>query len=336
MTGGRAGATVLVTPRSFGRGAAPVEEELRRAGLRVVRGPASHDLAELRPLLAEAAAWIAGTAPVTEAHLAAAPRLRVVARYGVGVDAVDRAAAARRGVAVTNTPAANADAVADLAVALLLAALRHVAAGDRDVRSGAWTARRGRELGALTLGLAGFGRVGRAVAARARGFGCRVLAHDPAVPGAEVRALGAEPVGAADLPARADAVSLHLPGGTRVVDADWLAAARPGAVLVNTARADIVDEEAVAAALRSGVLGGYAADTLAHEASPGAATASPLLAADLADRVVVTPHLGAQTVEAVDRMGAGAVRNVLDVLAGRAPADLVPPVETEPLEGGRR
>ena len=116
-TPGAAGAApvVLVTSRSFGSGTAPVEAELAAAGLRVVRGSTVHDPAELAPLLADAVAWIAGTAPVTDAHLAAAPRLRVVARYGVGVDSVDLAAAARRGVAVTNTPAANSDAVADSA-----------------------------------------------------------------------------------------------------------------------------------------------------------------------------------------------------------------------------
>jgi D-3-phosphoglycerate dehydrogenase / 2-oxoglutarate reductase len=315
------GGTVLVTSRSFGSGHLRVEERLSSAGLRVVRGSTRHDLAELRAELAEAVGWIAGTAPVTPDHLEAAPRLRVLARYGVGVDNVDLAAAAARGVVVTNTPAANSDAVADLAVALLLAALRGLPAGDRAVRSGSWRVWRGRELGGLTLGVVGLGRIGQGVARRVRGFGTTVLGHDPFLDPARFTEFGVRSVPLGELAEESDAVSLHAPGGHLIVDATWLARARPGLLLVNTARADLIDERAVAEALREGVLGAYAADTLATESS---GDESPLLAPDLADRVVLTPHLGAQTVEAVDRMGATAAGCVLDVLAGRAPRHPVP------------
>lgn len=297
--------TVLVTSRSYA-----CADRLVEARLRVVRGSTTHDLDELRPVLAEATAWIAGTAPITDAHLAAAPGLRVVARYGVGVDNVDLPAATARGVTVTNTPGANSDAVADMAMALLLAALRGVVAGDRDVREGRWRVRRGRELGALTVGVAGYGRIGRAFARRARGFGARVLAYDPYT----VPDDGVSPASLADLAERCDVVSLHAPGGTTLVDAGWLARVRPGAVLVNTARADLVDERAVEKALRDGRLAAYAADELDGD---------NLLAADLVDRVVVTPHIGAQTAEAVDRMGQGATDAVLAVLAGSTPQNVV-------------
>ncbi|MGI5216074.1 phosphoglycerate dehydrogenase [Plantactinospora sp. CA-290183] len=314
---------VLVTSRSFSSGSRDPLGELRRAGLTVVRGPADHDLDALRPLLAGTVGWIAGTGPVTAAHLAAAPRLAVLARYGVGVDSVDLPAAAARGVVVTNTPGANSEAVADLTVGLLLAALRGIPAGDRRVRAGDWSVFRGRELGALTCGVVGFGRIGRAVARRLRGFGARVLAYDPMVDPAAIRAADAEPAGElAELPARCGVVSLHAPGGRALVDEGWLAGCRAGLVLVNTARADLVDESALAAALRDGRVGGYAADTLGTES--GRAAESPLLAADLADRVVLTPHLGAQTVEAVDRMGALAVADLLAVLRGETPAHPVP------------
>jgi D-3-phosphoglycerate dehydrogenase / 2-oxoglutarate reductase len=312
---------VLVTSRSFGTGTAPVESRLSAAGLRVVRGSTAHDPAALAPVLAETVAWIAGTAPVRREHLAAAPRLRVLARYGVGVDGVDLAACNEYGVVVTNTPAANSDAVADLTIALLLAGLRGLCAGDRSVRDGSWRARRGRELGRLTLGVVGLGRVGRGVVARARGFGTTLLGYDPFVAPQRIAELGVRPVAdLAELGRAADAVSLHAPGGRRLVDESWLAAAKPGLLLVNTARADLVDEAAVAAALRSGRLAAYAADTLATEKST---VGSPLLAADLADRVVFTPHLGAQTTESIDRMGSIAVTCVLDVLAGRTPEALV-------------
>jgi len=317
---------VLVTARSFGIGTRDLAAELSADGIRVLRGPADHR--SLEPLLAQADAWIAGTGPVTDAHLAAAPRLRIVARYGVGVDAVDLAAAARRGVLVTNTPGANSGAVADHTVALLLAALRGVTAGDKRVRGGSWTVgERARELGSLTVGVVGFGRIGRGVAARLRGFGCRVLATDPFVPADVVAAAGAEPVDPAAIPERCDVVTLHAPGDAVVVTEPWLAEARPGLVLVNTARAALVDESALAGALRTERVAAYAADTLLAESGGD----SPLLAADLTDRVTVTPHTAAQTVEAVDLMGLGAVTAVRAVLAGVDPDPAVVVVGRERL-----
>ena len=248
------GGTVLVTSRSFGSGEADPTGWLRTRGLDVVRADRGHQLAELRPLLAAAIGWIAGTAPVTRDHLEAAPRLRVLARYGSGVESVDLEAAARRGVVITNTPGANAEAVADHTVALMLAALRHLVEADRERRSRRPGVFVGRELGALPVGLVGFGHVGRAVARRLRsGFGTRVLAVDPAVHPTVLEAAG---VGPADLPtvaAACDVVSLHLPGGPRpVIDAGFVAAMRRHAVLVNTARGGLLDEAAVASALVSG------------------------------------------------------------------------------------
>jgi len=351
-----------VTSRSFSTGTYDLVARLQAAGLDVTRGPAGHDLSALGEALGRAVGWIAGTGPITAEHLDRAPRLRVLARYGVGVEAVDLAAAAARGVVVTNTPGANSAAVADHALALLLARVRDVSPGDRRVRMGDWSVRRGRELGSLTVGVLGFGRIGQGVARRLAGFGTTVLAHDPFLDDERIRAAGAEPVTADDLPARCDAVTLHAPGGHRVVDRRWLDRARAGLVLVNTARADLVDEDAVAAALRSGRLAGYAADTLAAEshATDGRATGSqrvasasqrvasgatagratdsratdsratsPLLAADLADLVVITPHTGAQTVEAVDRMGMAATADLLAVLAGAAPRHPVTPHEEQ-------
>jgi len=308
---------ILVTSRSFSDGDLDLVARADEAGHSILRGPAHHDLAELRPLLLDADAWIAGTGPVTDEHLAAAPRLRVVARYGVGTEAVDVAAAVRRGVVVTNTPGANADAVADHAVGLMLAALRTIPDGDRRVRAGDWSVRRGRELGAATVGIVGFGRIGQGVAARLSGFGPRVVASDPFLPEELVRAAGAEPLALDDLFGTADVITLHAPGGQRLVDAERLAGMRPGTVLVNTARPDLIDEQAVAQALADGILAGYAADTLDGDT---AASASPLLAPELAARVIVTPHLGAQTTQAVDNMGRMSLDDAIAVLRGDAPA----------------
>ena len=258
-------------------------------------------------------AWIAGTGPITTEHLDLAPRLAVIARYGVGVEAVDLAAATERGIVVSNTPGANAEAVADHTVGLALAALRSTVDGDRRVRSGDWTVRRGRELGRSTVGIVGFGRIGRGVARRLQGFGSDVLATDPFVPAEDVRRAGAEPATLDEIFAKADVITLHAPGGQVIVDEERIARLRRGAVIVNCARPDLVDEPALAAALADGRVGAYAADVLTGDT---AGHDSPLLDAALADRVVITPHLAAQTTQAVDNMGAMALESALAVLAG--------------------
>ena len=311
---------VLVTARSFGTGRTDPQGLLERAGLRVVRGDPTHRLAALAPYLSEAVAWIAGTASIGEELLGAAPRLRLVARYGVGVDAVDLDAAQRHGVIVTNTPGANAEAVADMAIGLILAALRHLAAGDRAVRTGDWSARVGRELEACTVGIVGYGTIGRAVRRRLTVFGSPVVAHDPYLTDADVPL-----VGLTELAQAADVITLHAPPTpSPLVDRAFLAAVKQGAVLVNTARAALLDERAVAEALRSGRLGALATDVAGSEEG----VASPLLEAP---NVTLTPHVAGQTMEAVDRMGVGAAEECVRVLVeGSPPLHPVLPAEAAP------
>lgn len=311
----RVAPSVVVTARSFGSGDADPAGLLQKVGLRVANANPAHDQAVLEETLSAAVAWIAGTSPIDDRHLAAAPKLKIVARYGTGYDSVDLAAAARRGVIVTNTPGANAEAVADHTVGLMLATLRHLVAGDRASRDGIRLPLRGRELGALTVGIVGFGIIGRAVARRLiGGFGSRVVAYDPFVAPERVREVGIEPVGDLSGLARvADVLTLHMPGGGgAVVDAAFLSRMRPGAVLINTARGDLLDEQAVASALAERRLAAAAVDVLASEP----ATSSPLLDAPNA---IVTPHVAAQTTQAIDRMGMMAAEEVVRVLAGKAP-----------------
>lgn len=307
--------SILITSRSFGTGNEDTCHTLENAGFTIIRAESQHDPHELSAALPHVEAWIAGTGPITEDHLAHAPRLKVIARYGVGYDAVDLAAATAHGIIVTNTPGANSESVADLALTLLLTALRMVKAGDNAVRRADWAVIRGREISSLRIGVAGFGRIGRSFAARVSGLGASVLAYDPLI--SEVETLPKRHARAASFIelSACDAVSLHAPGGQRLVDATWLHSVR-GMTLVNTARADLVDESATADAIRSGHLTSYAADTLDTESH--GSSESPLLADDLADRVIITPHLGAQTVQAIDRMGVAAVNNVLLVLNGRS------------------
>ncbi len=310
--------TVLVTSRSFSTGALDLVGLLEGMGVEVVRGPADHDLAALAPLLTRSTAWIAGTSPVTAAHLDAAPHLRLIARYGVGVDAVDLSGAKQRGVLVTNTPGANSEAVAEHALALLFAALRHVVSGNRGVRRQDWSVQRARQIGSLRVGIAGFGRIGQALAARLQLLGAAVFAYDPVLPVEVLTATGASPIDLAAL-AGCDVVSLHAPGENRLVDSGWLSEAK-GLILINTARSSLVDETAVAGALRDGRLKAYAADEVG---SGHGESESPLFADDLIDQVILTPHSAAQTVEAVDNMGSGAVDAVLAVMAGRVPDHVV-------------
>ena len=253
---------VLVTSRSFSTGDWDGVAALHAAGATVVVSATDHDRATLAKDLDEAVAWIAGTAPITEALLALAPRLRLVARYGVGVEAVDLDAARSHGVAVTNTPGANSDAVSDHALALTLAALCGIASGDRHVREGDWAVSRRREVSSLTVGILGAGRIGRGYGSRMAALGATVLACDPMLGDSGIRALGFEPADLGSLAERVDVLSLHAPGDAVVVDDAWLAAARRAPIIVNTARAMLVDEFAVAEALRSGLISSYAADTL--------------------------------------------------------------------------
>ena len=298
---------------------------LESAGLQVIRGSTVHDPVELITPLATADAWITGRAPVTAELLDLAPRLRVVTSFGVDADAVDVTAAVRRAIVVTNTPGADTDAVADHALGLLLAALRGVVDGDRRIRAGRWTITRGRELCAMTVGIVGFERVGRAVARRLVGFGGTVRVHESFADPGQAAAAGLVSLPHEQFIAECDAVTLHAAGGLRILDADWLAGCREAQIVVNVGHAGLVDETAVAGALRSGRLSAYAADSLRRR--DPAEGAGPLLDSDLQPSVIVTPHLGAETLEAIDRMGLTAANDVIAVLAGHSPTHQIEPYE---------
>jgi len=258
---------------------------------------------------------------VDVALLAAMPRLRVVANVAVGVDNVDLGACRARGVAVTNTPGVLTEATADLAFGLLVAAARRIAEGDRLVRAGrfrGWTPSYllGARVHGATLGIVGLGRIGQAMARRARGFGMKVLyAERRPLPAELGRALGATHTSLDDLFARADFVSLHCPltADTRhLVDAGRLARMKPGAVLVNTARGGCVDEEALADALEHGPVAAAGLDVFEDEPR-----VHPRLLAR--DDVVLAPHIGSADRPTREAMARIAADNALAVLAGRPP-----------------
>ena len=247
--------------------------------------------------------------------LAAGNRLLVVGRAGVGTDNIDLAAATRAGVTVVNAPTANTIAAAEHTLALLYALARRVPAADASVRAGEWKRARfmGQELRGRSLGIVGLGRIGMAIADRARAMEMELLGHDPYVTEEAAAQHGVRLLPLADLLREADALTLHVPltHATRgLIGAAELASMKPGAVLVNVARGGVVDERALADALAAGHLAGAAIDVFEHEPPAD----SPLLRAP---NTVLTPHLGASTEEAQARVALETVQQVLDVLAGR-------------------
>jgi len=282
------------------------------------------DEAQLRALLMDADALLALLlVRVDEALLAGAPRLRIVANYAVGYDNVDVAAATRRRVVVTNTPGVLTAATADLTMALMLAAARRLGEGRALLDAGwrGWEPEQlvGLDLDGAQLGLVGLGRIGRAVAERARAFGLTIVYSAPRV--IEGEDASARHVPLDELLATSDVVSLHCPldATTRhLIGARELALMKPRAILVNTARGPIVDEAALAAALDRGHLGGVGLDVFEHEprVTPG------LLAHP---RAILAPHLGSATRGTRARMAEAAAQSIADLFAGRRPSSVVNP-----------
>ncbi len=292
---------------------------LERAGIDVV-SCVGKPAAALHEALREARGLIVRSETrVDEGLLAGAPRLEVVARAGVGVDAIDVAAATAAGIVVVNTPSANTIAATEHTFAIMLATLRHVSQAHAAVRAGRWERKPfvGRELYGKTLGIVGLGRIGSSVASRAAAFGMRLLAYDPYVPASRASALGVELVEFDALLGAADVVTLHVPltPQTRaMIGAAALAAMREGAVLVNCARGAVVDLAALLDALEAGRLGAVAIDVVAEEPPPPESLSARVLAHP---GVVATPHLGGSTYEALERIALELAEDVVRVLGGR-------------------
>ena len=291
-----------------------------------VRYAANHDEAGLAEALAEADGLILRVkGRVTESLLLRCPRLKVIARHGVGVDNVDVAAATRRRIPVCVTLGANTDAVAEHTFLLMLAVARRVVAVNAAVRRGAWEAHRETLYAGLhgrTLGIVGMGRVGTRVAEVAAVFGMRRLGYDPALSGEEIRRRGAEPVGLTALFQAADVVTLHAPltrETRRLVNRETLALMKPGAILVNTSRGGLIDDEALAEALRAGRLAGAGIDVTEPEPP---ASDNPLLPLE---QVLITPHVAAHTEDSMRRMAITAAEQVLMALEGRRPTMAINP-----------
>ena len=264
------------------------------------------DVADAEAIVVRSATKV--TAPLIQA----APKLRVIARAGTGVDNVDVPAASARGIVVMNAPGANSISVAELAVALMLALARHVPAADAAMKQGKWEKKKflGEEVREKTLGLAGLGRIGQEVARRAASFDMRIIAHDPFISEDVAAGLSVELVSLDDLFARSDFLSLHMPSTptTRnIVNAERLAKAKKGLRIINTARGDLIDETALADAIESGHIGGAALDVFQKE---------PTLEhrLQMLPQVVATPHIAASTREGQELVGMETMAALRDFL----------------------
>ena len=305
-----------------------VAEELAPTALAVleadfdVRQVDGADRAALLPAIADVDAVIVRSATHIDAEaLAAATRLKVVARAGIGLDNVDVEAATARGVMVVNAPTSNIVSAAEHAIALLLATARRIPRANSSLKSGEWKRSKfsGVEIADKTVGVIGLGRIGVLFAQRISAFGTRLLAYDPYVSASRAAQIGVHLVELEQLLRESDFISIHLPKTPETVGLIGevqLAMCKPGVIIVNAARGGLVDEHALAVALKEGRIGGAAFDVFATEPC----TDSPLFQYD---QVVVTPHLGASTTEAQDKAGYAVARSVKLALEGEFVPDAV-------------
>jgi D-3-phosphoglycerate dehydrogenase len=263
-----------------------------------------------------AEAVVAGGEPYSERVLSQLPDLKTISRMGVGYDCVDVDAATRRGIALTITPNGNHEAVAEHALALLLALTRSIVTNDREVREGKWLKPLQVPLRGKTLGIIGLGRIGRSFAVRAASFRLELLAYDPFVDADDARQLGVELVDFETLLSRSDFVSLHSPLNPEtcgLINAHALSLMKRGSYLINTARGGLVNEDDLVAALKSGQLGAAGLDALAEEPPP---KDHPLFQLENA---VISPHVAAMDPQAIEDMAVEAAQNILDLRQGKWP-----------------
>ena len=308
-------ATVLVTRRNTDLRPDGPLAPLYEAGHEVRHVPANPQTtaAELVRALDGCEAVVAIIEPYTPEVFDGAPQLRHVSRIGIGYDAVDIAAATERGVVVSNTPGANANAVADFTLGLLLGVARWIPAFEREVKGGTWQTRIGADVWQKTLGIVGLGNIGRGVARRARGFDMKILAYEPYPDTAFVREHGVELAPLERVFGESDFVTLHLPSSAETentVNDRTLGLMKPSAYLINAARGPLVDEAALVAALDSGRLGGAGLDVVTTEPLT---KDSPLVGRD---NVILTPHTAFYSVEALEELQTKCASDVARVLSG--------------------
>jgi D-3-phosphoglycerate dehydrogenase len=311
-------AHLLVTPTSYGKNDPRLKKELEALAESVIYNPTGKPLSsnEVADLLPGVDGYIAGLDVIDRSALAKADQLKVISRYGVGVDNVDLEAAKEKGIVVTNTPGANSGSVAELALGLILALARQIPEAAKSVQQGKWPRLNGVSLEDKTIGILGLGAIGKQLVRRLAGFDCQLLAYDPFADQSFASKNSIKLESLDKVIAESDFLSLHLPllPETRgMVNADFLARMKKGSFLINTSRGEVVDENALLQALESGHLRGAGLDAFTVEPPD---PSNPLLHLP---QVVATPHLGAQTDGATSNMGWFAMKDCLAVLRGEEP-----------------
>lgn len=312
---------ILVAARSFAH-SPEAKAVLEAQGYELVLNPFDRPLTEteLVAMIQGMDALVTGNDNVTAAVIAAgSPSLKIIAKHGVGYNNIDVAAAGQYGIPVTISPGANSTSVAELALGLMLALTRHVPQLDRSIRAGSWGRITGGELEGKVLGIVGMGRIGEKVTKRAHSFGMKVIAYDVYPKPELVQNFGVEYLPMKEVFARADFLSLHapaLPETVGMINAVSLRTMKSTAFLINTARGDLIDEAALCDALEQRIIAGAALDVFDQEPPTDARLFS-------LDNVVLTPHIGANTREAIIQTGVMAAEEVVRVLSGQAPKNPV-------------
>lgn len=313
---------VLVTATNYSALCAEAKRLLEEAGCEIVENQLGrpHTYEELIPLVGDIDAVVAGVDTWDEAVFKQAPKLKAIARFGVGVDNIDLEQAKAYGIQVTNVPGGNANAVAELTVGLILSMMRNIPALQESAKRAYWDRRVGVELAGRTVGLLGFGNIAQMVARKLQGFDVRLIAYDKFPNPAKAEALGVQLVESDEVLRQSDIVSMHLPSLKEthhmMSDAQF-GMMKESAYFVNTARGALVDEQALYRALQAGRIAGAAIDV--YEREPVAAD-NPLLKLD---NLLATPHTAAETEETYRRVGLATAQALLDVFEGRKPANLL-------------
>lgn len=281
-------------------------DDLHRAGVTITTNPYGRKLSEDEAiaLLPDAVGLIAGLEPLNDRVLRSAPYLRGIARVGIGLDTVDLAVAAELGIHVMNTPEPPAQAVAELTMGHMLGILRHIARVDRAIRTGTWKGEFGALLAGKTVGIVGYGRIGRRVATLLEAFGAEVIVHDPYVTDPGVTLVSID-----ELISISDIVTLHVPYSSEnhhLINRSRIASMKPGALIVNIARGGLIDEDALVEALQSGAVGGAALDCFENEPYSG-----PLASFD---NVQMTAHMGTYAIETRGQMERQAAAQLVEHL----------------------
>jgi len=309
---------VLVTPTSYGKHDPSLRARLEEAVGHVIYNSEGRPLKspELIEIIPKIDGYIAGLDEIDGDVIEAADTLKVIARYGIGVDGIDLDAARKKGVVVTNTPGANASSVAELTVGLILSLARQITIGNNLMQNGIWPRLHGISLVGKVIGILGLGAVGKQLALRLSRFECAIRAYDPIPDSTFARNHQVEFCAMHDVISQSDFLSLHLPlvpETKGMVDEKFLDKMKMGAFLINTARGELIDELALAKALERGHLSGAALDVFAHEPPD---KENPLMSLS---QVITTPHIASHTDIATDAMGHYALRDCLAVLQGKEP-----------------